>query len=188
LAISSLTNILSAWRSRLVAPLEGDVLEIGAGTGPNFPHYRQASAVHAIEPDPGRASQAEQAATKATGQHGIPVFVKVAPAEQLPYTENNFDVVVSSLVFCSVSNPHQALGEIERVLKPGGVLWMVEHVRPASSMAASLAAVVTPWWRQIAHNCHLDRPTLSLLQERGWQVAVLRRRGIFVKLRATRPS
>jgi ubiquinone/menaquinone biosynthesis C-methylase UbiE len=188
MAISSISNFLMPWRRRLVADLEGNVLEIGAGAGPNFPHYQRASAVHAIEPDPARARQAEESAIAATAHHGTPIFVKVAPAEQLPYAEDSFDSVVSSLVFCSVRDPQQALAEIERVLKPEGVLWMVEHVRPKNPVAASLASAVTPYWRQIAHNCHLDRPTLSLLQARGWQVEILRKVGVFVKIRATRPT
>lgn len=173
-----------SWRARLVEGLAGDVLEIGVGTGANLPYYRSASSVAAIEPDADRAGQAATAASQASDRLGIPMRVDVAPAEALPYAEDSFDVAVSSLVFCSVADQAQALGEIGRVLRPGGVLWMVEHVRPQTPALARLATFVTPSWRRIAHNCHLDRPTVDLLRKAGWQVEVLRRRGVLVKLRA----
>jgi ubiquinone/menaquinone biosynthesis C-methylase UbiE len=118
--------------------------------------------------------------------HQIPIHVQIAPAESLPYPDDHFDVVVSSLVFCSVTNQQQALAEIERVLRPDGVLWMVEHVRPQTPILAKLASIVTPYWRKVAFNCHLDRPTLEVLAQRGWRVDLLRRHGVFVKLKATR--
>lgn len=179
-----LLKLFSNWRPGLVGDLTGTVLEIGAGTGENFGYYRRAQAIHAIEPDPERAREAEFAALEV--RHGIPIHVEVAPAEALPYPDAHFDVVVSSLVFCSVSSQDQALTEIERVLRPGGVLWMVEHVRPSTPALAWLASTVTPHWRKIAFNCHLDRPTLDLLHQRGWRVELQRRIGVFVKLRATR--
>ena len=172
------------WRARLVEGLTGDVLEIGVGTGANLPHYRAASSVAAIEPDADRAGEAATAAAQASSLLGIPVRVDVAPAEALPYPDGSFDAVVSSLVFCSVADQRQALGEVERVLRPGGVLWMVEHVRPQTPALARLATFVTPGWLRMAHNCHLDRPTVDVLRETGWQVEVLRRRGVLVKLRA----
>ncbi|MEZ4636696.1 MAG: class I SAM-dependent methyltransferase, partial [Caldilineaceae bacterium] len=167
-----------------VGDLAGSVLEIGVGAGENLRYYRRADVIHAIEPNAERARQAEDVA--AVAAHGIPIHVRVAPAEALPFPDAMFDVVVSSLVFCSVTDQARALGEIERVLRPDGVLWMVEHVRPKTPILAQVAAAVTPYWRRIAHNCHLDRPTLTILAQRGWRVDVLRRRGVFVKLRATR--
>lgn len=186
MTISVFLAPLSSWRSRLVQDLTGDVLEIGAGTGANFEHYQQARAVFAIEPDPTRAAEAMEAGKTAELVSGIPFSVEVAPAEALPYAAQQFDVVVSSLVFCSVTDPKQALAEIDRVLRPGGVLWMVEHVRPDSPFLAALADAVTPLWRRVAHNCHLNRHTLTLLREAGWQVEIQRRRSVFYKLRATR--
>jgi len=184
--ISRLLGRTGGWRARLVEGLAGDVLEIGVGTGANLPHYRAASSVSAIEPDPARAEDARSAAAETARALGIPVQVDVAPAESLPYADASFDAVVSSLVFCSVGDQRQTLGEIERVLRPGGVLWMVEHVRPQTPALARLATALTPGWRRIAHNCHLDRPTLDVLRESGWQVEILRRWGVLVKVKAWR--
>ncbi len=93
---------------------------------------------------------------------------------------------MSSLVFCSVADQRVAFAEVARVLRPDGVLHMIEHVRPANPILGWATAVVTPPWSRIAHNCHLDRPTLDVLAELGWTVEVLKRRSVFVKLRATR--
>lgn len=176
----------SGWRARLVENVAGEVLEIGVGGGSNLPHYRAATSVWAIEPDPLRAEEARVLARRTAEKLGIPVQVDVAAAENLPYDSQRFDAVISSLVFCSVTDQGRALAEIERVLRPGGVLWMVEHVRPQTPALAWLATVVTPRWRRIAHNCHLNRPTIEVLRTSGWEVEVIRRRGVFVKLRAWR--
>jgi ubiquinone/menaquinone biosynthesis C-methylase UbiE len=172
----------SRWRADLVQNLDGCVLEIGVGTGPNLVHYRRATAVWAIEPDPGRAALAQQVITRAR----VPTNIKVAVAEDLPFTAASFDHVVSALVFCSVTDQVQALAEAQRVLKPGGALHMVEHVRPETPLLAWWAGVVTPTWSRFAHNCHLDRPTIDVLRSTGWEVEVLRRLGVFVHLRAAR--
>lgn len=172
------------WRETLVAGLTGDILEIGVGEGANLPYYRRANHVWAIEPDAERAQRAREAAARAV----IPVTIDVAGAERLPHPDNAFDHVVSSLVFCSVYDPVQALHEIRRVLKPGGTLHMVEHVRPQTRWVAALFGAITPWWRRIAHNCHLDRATIEVLEREGWQVQIHRRRAMFVRLSATLPS
>lgn len=158
------------------------VLEVGVGGGANLPYYRRAERVWAIEPDPARAAAAEQVGARAA----VPVQVRTAAAEALPFDAAAFDHVVSSLVFCSVADPQQALAEIGRVLKPGGTLHMVEHVRPQADWLAAVFSAVTPAWSRIAHNCHLDRPTLELLRSAGWEVEVLRTRFVFVQLRAVR--
>lgn len=170
----------SRWRADLVQDLDGRVLEIGVGAGPNLPHYRRASAVWAIEPVLARADLARQAATVAQ----VPITIKVAVAEDLPFGAASFDHVVSTLVFCSVTDQRQALAEVRRVLKPGGTFHMVEHVRPETPVLAWLSGVVTPTWSRFAHNCHLDRPTVDVLRSTGWNVDVLRRLGVFVQLRA----
>jgi ubiquinone/menaquinone biosynthesis C-methylase UbiE len=102
----------------------------------------------------------------------------------LPYADNSFDHVVSTLVFCSVQDQHQALQELRRVLKPDGTLHMVEHVRPRTPLLAELFRLLTPWWRRVADNCHLDRPTLAVLTESGWDVQVKRRLFMVVNVKA----
>lgn len=169
------------WRERLVAELTGDVLEIGVGEGANLRHYRQARQIWAVEPHPERAQRARAVAAACA----IPITIEVTGAEVLPFPDDAFDHVVSSLVFCSVNDQVQVLREIRRVLKPGGALHMVEHVRPRTRWLAAFFGRVTPRWRRIAHNCHLDRPTIATLEQEGWQVQIHRRRAMFVRMSAT---
>lgn len=168
------------WRSRLVSDLTGVVLEIGAGAGANLLHYRKATYIFAIEPDPRRARRAQIIAMRSK----IPAAVHIAIAEALPFASESIDHAVSSLVFCSVDDPRQALHEIRRVLRPGGVLHMVEHVRPQTPLLADVASTLTPYWRRIAQNCHLDRATLETLHAEGWSAKVLARYGVFVRIEA----
>jgi ubiquinone/menaquinone biosynthesis C-methylase UbiE len=174
----------SRWRGRLVQNLRGNILEIGVGKGENLGYYRRADRVFAIEPDPQRALHAYHAGQRAT----VDVQIYVAPAETLPYADNQFDHIVCSLVFCSVRDQRLALREIGRVLKAGGSLQMVEHVRPQNSLLAHLFSALTPWWRRIAFNCHLDRPTVDVLREEGWSVTVRKQRALFVRLSAIAPD
>ena len=170
--------MFDGWRKGLVQGLDGTVLEIGVGLGENLPHYRRARHVYAIEPDPARAAEARLAPAR------VPFTVEIAPAEALPYDNASFDHVVSSLVFCSVADQQQALREIRRVLRPAGSLQMVEHICPESVWLAMLFKQLTPWWRQVANNCHLDRQTLAVLHAEGWQVQLHRRRAMFVRVTA----
>ena len=173
-------NDILKWREQLVGELDGVVLEIGVGGGANLPRYRRAAAIFAIEPNHASAQQAHLTAQRCA----IPISVKVAVAEELPFADASVDHVVSSLVFCSVADQRRALREIRRVLRPSGVLHMLEHVRPAEPLLAAAASSVTPYWSRIAHNCHLDRPTLDVLRSEGWRVRVLRRLGVFVRIEA----
>ncbi len=176
---NTLTYLLN-WRQQLVQDLPGEVLEIGVGSGANLGYYQRATHVWAIEPDAAQVRAAQRAAARAA----VPVEVRMGVAEALPFDDHSFDHIVSSLVFCSVTEPQRALDEIGRVLRPGGVLHMVEHVRPQSRLLAAYFSLITPAWSRIAHNCHLDRPTVALLRQQGWQVEIERRLAVFVHLRA----
>src|SRR5205807_1577374 len=111
-------------RQELVGQASGVVLEIGAGNGLNFPFYVPERCVHveAVEPDPTMLDYARGRLKLAR----VPITLTSASIEALPFSTQTFDSVVVTLVFCSVADPLQGFREIQRVLKPGGILFLLE--------------------------------------------------------------
>ena len=164
-------------RRRLVEAAHGVVIEIGAGYGATFPFYPSAvSSVLALEPDPTLRGLALAAA--ATAQ--VPVSVKDGVAEALPAADASVDVVVSSLVLCSVADQSVALAEVVRVLRPGGLLLFYEHVRSTHRALAAIEDVVTPLWSRVAGGCHPNRDTAAMIAAAGLTVQGLERFGFSV--------
>jgi ubiquinone/menaquinone biosynthesis C-methylase UbiE len=153
-------------RRTLLAGLEGDVLEIGSGTGASLPYYEEAARVVALEPDESMASRLPARVAEAH----VPVEIVSASAEALPFPDESFDAAVSAFVLCSVENPAAVLGEIRRVLKPDGRLVLLEHVR-GEGRTARWQHRLTPLHRKLAGNCHLDRDTKVSVAAAGFDVA-----------------
>ncbi|MDE8587065.1 class I SAM-dependent methyltransferase [Arthrobacter sp. NQ4] len=154
-------------RRRIVAGLQGTVVEIGAGAGSSFPLYPPAvTHVLALEPDDYLRSVAEKAAASAS----VPVTVVAGAAEHIPAPSGSVDAVVASLVLCSVGDQATALAEIRRVLKPGGTLAYYEHVRSAHAVLARAEDVLTPVWGRFMGGCHLNRDTLAAITAAGFTV------------------
>ena len=155
-------------RRTLLSQLEGDVLEVGAGTGLNLPHYERASRVVAVEPDPSMAAQLPKRVAAAR----VPVELVPASAESLPFGDETFDAAVVTFVLCSVADPSGALAEIRRVLRPDGRLVLVEHVH-GEGRVGRWQERLTPLHRRLAGNCHLDRDTRAAVAAAGFDVASL---------------
>lgn len=153
-------TVLESHRRYLIEDLTGRVLDLGAGTGGMFPYFEERTtergnfAPTAIEPDPHMRHRAIERARDLE----LEIDVKNAIAESLPFVEDSFDAVVASLVFCTIPDVDAALSEIARVLKPGGELRFLEHVRGSGvkGVAFDLAA---PAWKVVAGGCHLNRET-----------------------------
>ena len=152
-------------RRRLLAGARGAVLEIGGGTGANLVHYRDVDRVTIAEPDPFMRSRIGPKLEDAR----VPVEVSAAWAEALPFSDGSFDTVVSTLVLCTVPDQAAVLDEVRRVLRPGGRLLFIEHVRAAGSMARWQDRL-EPLWRRLFGGCHPNRDTVAAIEEAGFEI------------------
>ena len=165
---------------RLIDPLReasagqayGLVVEVGAGNGLNFSWYDPARVerVEATEPDSAMLAYARERARQAA----VPIVLTQASVEALPFADATFDSAVATLVFCSVSDPARGLQEVKRVLKPGGTLFLFEHVRSKTAVLAQVQDALVPLTTRLFGNCHWNRNAEQLVQEAGFQVAQVR--------------
>lgn len=156
-------RLLGPRRVQLLAELSGEVLEIGAGTGASLPHYRRASRVVLTEPDPAMRRRL----TDRLADAAVPVELADASAQALPYPDGRFDAVVATLVLCTVPDLDQVLAEARRVLRPGGRLVVLEHVRGQGRLA-QWQDRVTPLWTRIAAGCHPNRDIRAAIERAGF--------------------
>ena len=158
---------LAEHRRTLLAQAHGRVLEIGGGTGANLPFY--GSGIEELvltEPEEPMARRLE----RKLAASGVNARVVRAPAEALPFEDGAFDVVVSTLVLCTVSDQPKSLAEIHRVLKPGGRLLFLEHVRSDDAKLARWQDRFCGLNRAFAHGCNCNRNTLTGIGGAGFDV------------------
>ena len=152
---------MRAKRASVLAGAYGRTLEIGAGTGLNLEHYPDAVGELVLtEPVDAMAAGLTRRARKLNSG----ARVVAAPAEELPFADNSFDTVVATLVFCTVEHPERAVAEVARVLKPGGQLLFIEHVRSDTPRLARWQDRLHGAWRAFGDGCNCNRPILDLLR------------------------
>jgi ubiquinone/menaquinone biosynthesis C-methylase UbiE len=160
-------DTLAAHRRALLAEAQGDVLEIGGGTGANLEYYAdQLGSLTITDPEPPMKRRLEKRVS--TARPGAKVVS--APAEDLPFSDDSFDTVVSTLVLCTVDDQARALQELRRVLRPGGRLLFIEHVRSDDEKVARLQDRILPLNVRLGHGCHPNRPTLESIRSAGFDV------------------
>ena len=156
---------LAPRRALLLTRLTGTVVDVGAGTGANLRHFRHADRVILVEPD--RYMRARLNAR--LGESPVPVEISDADAEHLPLPDGAADAVVFTLVLCSVPDQRLALLEARRILKPGGTLAVLEHVRGQGRAARWQDRLDGFWGRCVAPGCHLNRNTVASIGEAGFE-------------------
>lgn len=154
-------------RKELLRHARGRTVELGSGTGLNLAHYPEdLEELILTEPE---APMRKRLARKVR-RSGRDAQVIGAPAERLPFDDDSVDTVVSTLVLCTVDSPDLALREIARVLRPGGQLLFVEHVRSESPRLAAWQDRLAGPWQRFAEGCRCNRATVELIQARGLEV------------------
>jgi SAM-dependent methyltransferase len=164
----------TARRAALLGDLSGRVLEIGAGTGLNLPHYpATVDELVLTEPDPGMVARLRRRLDD-EGVAAAAVRVAPAPADSLWFPDTSFDAVVSTMVLCTVPDPAGAIDEITRILRPGGRLVLAEHVLATDARLARWQRRLAGAWAGFAAGCRCDRDTVGLLAVAGYDVSGLR--------------
>ena len=152
---------LARYRQEVLAEVQGEVLEIGFGTGLNLPYYPdRIQKITTIDVNPGMSGIAQ----KRIQATAIAVDHRVLNGEKLPMADHAFDSVVSTWTLCSISNVEQALKEIHRVLKPGGQFFFVEHGLSDDPKVQVWQHRLTPLQKVIADGCCLNRNIKALIE------------------------
>ena len=156
-------------RQGLIVDAGGRVLEIGAGTGLNLAHYGDGVESLALtEPEAPMLKRLQRAAN----EHTPNAQVLQAAAEDLPFEDDSFDTVVSTLVLCGVDDQPRAVREARRVLRPGGRLLFLEHVRAEDPGFARFQDRMN-WLNRVVVGCDCNRPTLATIEAEGFTVSRL---------------
>jgi SAM-dependent methyltransferase len=158
-------------RQGLLADATGRVLEIGAGTGVNLPHYGEGiESLVVTDPEPPMLKRLQ----RAVSEHTPDARVLQAPAEDLPFEDDSFDTVVSTLVLCGVDDQPRALQEARRVLRPGGRLLFIEHVRSDDPSVARFQDRIN-WVNRLTVGCDCNRDTLAAIESEQFDVSHVER-------------
>jgi len=155
-------------RARVAAGLDGEVVEIGFGSGLNLPHYPPAvRRVQAVDP----AMVGRKLAAGRLSAAPVPVEFIGLDGQRLPLADDSVDHVLATWTLCSIPQPDLALAEIRRVLRPGGTFHFVEHGRHPDPKVARWQDRLTPLQRRLAGGCHLNRPIETLVRASGLELA-----------------
>jgi ubiquinone/menaquinone biosynthesis C-methylase UbiE len=163
------TRPAKRFRKELLGAASGRVLELGIGSGPSIPFYSAAvTELIGLEPNVTARAKLERNLPKLSPP--FPVQAIDGSAEALPFPDAAFDSVSFQLVLCTLPHPERGLAEALRVLRPGGKLLYIEHVRHSHPKTARLQDRLTPPWRVVAGGCRLNQDTPAMIADAGFQI------------------
>lgn len=163
-------TVLGRLRSELLCGLHGDVIEVGAGTGANFPYYSAATRVLALEPDKAMFVRAQKRLRDSAAR----ITLELAGDERMAtLPAQSFDAVVFTMVLCTVPDMQTALAAARRVLKRTGSLVVLEHVRSHGALG-TWQDRLRPLWERVAAGCQLNRDIRTAVAQAGFDVAGIR--------------
>lgn len=168
------TKPLAPQRQHIIGLAQGKVLEVGVGTGANLPFYSAAvQEVIGIEPEAAMLEKAKAFLAKHPVQ--VKVDLQIGDAHNLAFADQSFDTVIMCLVLCTIPDAERAMREAWRVLKPGGKVIFLEHVRAFTPGLAKVQDWVTPMWKHLGCGCHLNRNTEQAISQAGFRFEQIER-------------
>lgn len=166
-------------RGRVLSAARGRVLEVGIGTGRNLTYYPDSVQLTGIDVSRQMLRRAQHRSHKL----GHDVDLKIADVQRLGFADATFDAVTATCVFCSVADPVRGLAEVRRVVKPDGIVLLLEHVRPRNRLLGWLADQLTPWVRRLV-GPEINRRTEENVVAAGLEITEVQRHGIWREIRA----
>jgi len=154
-------------RARVAADLDGEVLEVGFGSGRNVPHYPPTlKRVRAVDP----ATVGRKLAAKRVAASPVPIEYIGLDGQELPLEDASVDHVLTTWTLCTIPEVERALAEMRRVLRTGGSLHFLEHGRSPDAKVVRWQDRLTPIQKRVAGGCHLNRPIDGLVRDAGLEV------------------
>lgn len=155
-------------RSESVPHAQGDVIEIGIGSGLNLPFYSSGvRRIYGVDP----SAELQRFASKRASTVPFEVtFLRQSAEEPMPFEDSSIDTIVMTWSLCSIPNPAAALLQMKRVLKPEGRMFFIEHGRSADPKEEVWQDRITPLWKAIGGGCHLNRKIDDLIRAAGFQI------------------
>ena len=161
---STVEGRMAPYRKRTAGRVWGDVLEIGGGTGANLPYYPDDARVTFLEPDRHMVKRLRRQISR----QGRNAEIVQQFGESLPFADASFDTAVTTLVLCTVRDPDAVVGEVRRVLRPGGAFFFFEHVVSPRSRGRWLQNKLNPVWKCVTTGCNLNRDLTTSIQGAGF--------------------
>ena len=175
----------TSWRRDLIGMAKGKILEVGVGTGKNFPYYPLDAKVTGID----IADKMLLIAGEKASRLGLPFDLSQKDVQNLDFPDASFDTVLATFVFCSVPDPVRGLAELRRVVKPDGVILLLEHVRIDKPVIGFIMDLINPLLVRMV-GANINRHTVDNVIKSGWMIEAIKDLGPMgmVKMIIARPN